>query len=218
MAADTEILLTTLGTGTLSGTTGTITTGPDSVTLTGVQYTLAESITLTAEVTSGDVLETSLASSFIAVGHGPASQFVISTQPSPSSTISVPFVVQPVVQIMDAFDNLVTTGADATATVDISLSTGTGALGGTTSVAAVGGEAVFTDLSIDEYGTDKVLTATATLSVPGVVTADTSPAFAIVRDPAEQPLRWAIDMAGDWSTTTLWKTATHEDVTAIPTY
>lgn len=217
VAADTEILLTTLSPGTLSGNTGTITMGTDSVTLTGVQYPLVESIALTAEVTSGDVLESSLASSSIAVGHGAASQFVFSTQPSPSSTNSVPFAVQPVLQIMDAFGNLVTTGADATATVDISLSTGSGTLGGTTSVAAVGGEADFTDLFIDDFGTDKVLTASVTLSGPGLVTTDTSPAFEIVRDPVEQPLRWALDMAGDWSTTTLWKTASAADVTAIPT-
>ncbi|MGJ8654762.1 MAG: beta strand repeat-containing protein [Opitutaceae bacterium] len=217
VAADTEILLTTLSSGILSGNTGTITMGTDSVTLTGVQYDQVESIALTAEVTTGDVLETSLASSSIAVGHGPASQFVFSTQPSSSSTISVPFATQPVVQIMDAFGNLVTTGADATATVTISLSTGTGTLGGTTSVAAVDGQADFTDLFIDDFGTDKVLTASVTLTGPGLVTTDTSPAFEIVRDPAEQPLRWAIDMTGVWDTNTLWKTASAADVTAIPT-
>ncbi|MFC7338710.1 beta strand repeat-containing protein [Haloferula chungangensis] len=217
VTADTDISLTALGHGSLSGNTATIPMGSDSVTLSGVQYTKVESITLTAHVISGDVLEDSVASSVVAVEPAAASQLVFTRQPSPASTISVPFASQPVVQILDAFGNLITSGADASATVEMNLSSGTGNLGGTTSVAAVDGQADFSDLSIDDFGTDKVLTATATLSGPGVVAVDTSPAFAIIRDPAEQPLRWAIDMSGDWDTTTLWKDTFGNDVVAIST-
>ena len=56
--------------------------------------------------------------------------------------------------IRDAFDNLVTTGGDATVSVALTLTSGTGTLGGTTSMNAVAGIADFAGmgLNIDELG------------------------------------------------------------------
>jgi len=208
VTADTGILLTASGAGTLSGNTATITAGQTNITLTTVQYTKAETITLTASRTSGDVMDTSGASSAFTVAPGAASQLVFSTQPSANNTNSVPFATQPVVQIKDALGNVVTNGADATATVALTLTTGTGTLGGTSSMAAVAGEANFAGkgLNINAPGTNKVLTATATLSGPGAVATTTSPAFAVIRNSATLPLRWAASGSGDWDLSTAnWK-------------
>jgi hypothetical protein len=160
---DTEISLAASGSGTLTGNIGTIPAGQNSVTLNFVQYTAAESITLTASRTSGDSLAPSAASSSIVIDPAAASQLVFTTQPSASTESGVPFATQPVVQVQDTFGNLVTTGVDSTATVTLTLTTGTGTLGGTTSMNAVAGVADFAGmgLNIDLPGTDKVLTATA---------------------------------------------------------
>ena len=74
MSEDTEIVLTTAdGTGVISGQTATITAGTSSVTLSGVQYAVAENITLVASQTSGDLLVPSAESSTITINAGPAS-------------------------------------------------------------------------------------------------------------------------------------------------
>ncbi|MDB4485676.1 hypothetical protein N9027_00550 [bacterium] len=74
VSQDTEIVLTTAdGTGILSGQTATITTGTNSITLSGVQYTVAEDITLVASQTSGDLLVQSAESSTITINTGAAS-------------------------------------------------------------------------------------------------------------------------------------------------
>ena len=64
--------------------------------------------------------------------------------------------------------------------ITLSLSSGTGQLLGTTTVAAVAGIATFTDLAIDKVGADKILTATS-----GVFTAK-SAVFAITPGAASQ--------------------------------
>ena len=177
---DTGVSLSASGSGSLSGNTATILNGNSSVTLSTVQYTKAESITLTAERTSGDALDTSAPSSSITVDPGAASKLEFSTQPSASTVATVPFATQPVVRILDANDNLVTTGADSTVNVALTLTTGTGSLGGTASMNAVAGVADFVGkgLNINQVGTDKVLTATATVGA-GTVDTTTSPALTI---------------------------------------
>jgi autotransporter-associated beta strand protein len=173
---DTSVSLAASGTGTLSGNTAIIPSGQNSVTLNSAQYTKAEAVTFTASRTSGDQLDTSVASASVTVDSAAASQIVFTTQPSASTPLNTPFATQPVVQIRDAFGNLVTTGGDATANVSLTLTTGTGTLGGTTSINAVGGVADFVGqgLNINQAGTDKVLTATATIGA-GAVTAVTNP-------------------------------------------
>ncbi|HTE30655.1 MAG TPA: T9SS type A sorting domain-containing protein [Chryseolinea sp.] len=76
---------------------------------------------------------------------GQATQVVITTQPDPGSGHGTPMSVQPVVEIRDASDLLVTT---STAQVEIVIASGTGgSLGGTTRINAVNGIATFTDLT-----------------------------------------------------------------------
>jgi len=71
--------------------------------------------------------------------------------------------------------------------VALTLTTGTGTLGGTTSMNAVAGVADFTGkgLNINLVGADKVLTATATVAA-GTMTTTTSPAFGITPGAASQ--------------------------------
>ena len=72
----TGVLLASSGSGTLSGKTGTINAGANSVTLTSVQDPKAETITLTASSTSGDNLSTSAASPSIQVNAGKTNQSI----------------------------------------------------------------------------------------------------------------------------------------------
>jgi len=91
---------------------------------------------------------------------GVATHLVWSTQPS-SAQQGVAFATQPVITVKDASGATVTTGADATAVITISLLTGTGVLAGTVSMAAVAGVADFTGkgLNVSLYG-NKTLRAT----------------------------------------------------------
>ena len=124
---------------------------------------------------------------YVTVAAKTASQLVFTTQPSASTVAGVAFAQQPVVKIEDQYNNMVTSGADATKSVALTLTTGTGTLGGTTSMNAVAGVADFTGkgLNINLVGADKVLTATATVAA-GTMTTTTSPAFGITPGAASQ--------------------------------
>ncbi|MFC7338783.1 autotransporter-associated beta strand repeat-containing protein [Haloferula chungangensis] len=80
----TEISLSASGAGTISGNTITIGTGQSTATLNSVQYTKAESITLTALQTSGEPLVSSQASESIDILAGPATKLTIETEPDGS--------------------------------------------------------------------------------------------------------------------------------------
>ena len=88
-----------------------------------------------------------------------ASQLVFSTQPGGGTAHAV-WGTQPVVQVRDIYGNVVTSGADSTVNIVLTLSTGSGTLAGTATLAAVAGQAAFTNLYIDSAGSKK-LTATA---------------------------------------------------------
>ncbi len=75
----------------------------------------------------------------------------ISAQPA-GSVSGAALTTQPVVQVLDDAGLVVTTGSDATVTVATSIATGTGTLGGTTSVNAASGVATFTNLAISGSG------------------------------------------------------------------
>ena len=76
---------------------------------------------------------------------GAAAALSIATQPAAGASQSgVALATQPVVRIVDAFGNLTASTANVTAT----LTSGTGTLGGTVTVAAVAGVATFTNLAI----------------------------------------------------------------------
>jgi hypothetical protein len=135
-------------------------------------------------LTVSDGALTGATSNQFTVNAAGASQLVVTMQPSASTVAGVAFAQQPVVKIEDAYGNVVTTGADSTASVALTMTTGTGTLGGTTSMNAVNGVADFTGkgLNINLVGTDKVLTATATVTA-GTKTTTTGPAFAITLPP-----------------------------------
>ncbi|UYL09156.1 Ig-like domain-containing protein [Bdellovibrio sp. SKB1291214] len=150
---------TTVNWSTTAGTLGSASStsnssGLASNTLTLSSTTGAHTVTATVDGTAFSTTFTETAT------NGPASQLSFSTQPVGGVTPGTALATQPVVRILDASGNLVTTGADATATVSLSLTTGTGALGGTTSLSAVGGVATFTNVNATVYGTGKVMTAT----------------------------------------------------------
>ncbi len=90
---------------------------------------------------------------------GAGAQLVITTQPSTNAVAGVAFTQQPVVEIRDQFGNLVTT--DNTTVVTATRGTGTTALQGTTSVAAVGGVVTFSDLSYNTAETITIVFSTA---------------------------------------------------------
>jgi hypothetical protein len=172
--------------GTLSGTTTVaVNTGTGVATFSGLSINkIGTGYTLTATGSTVDTTAGTIVSSGFNVTVGAASQLVFTTQPSASTVAGVAFAQQPVVTIEDAGGNTVTSGADSTVSVGLTLTTGTGALGGTALINAVNGVADFTGkgLSINYVGTDKVLTATATVTA-GTRTTTTSPAFAITLPP-----------------------------------
>jgi hypothetical protein len=75
----------------------------------------------------------------------------IQTEPPPTATAGQPFNPQPVVFIEDQYGNLLT--SDFTTQVIASLASGTGPLQGTTTVTAVGGMAVFSNLADNQIET-----------------------------------------------------------------
>ena len=142
-------------------------------------------VTLTGTDGVSSTSDTGGSGASLTVSAAAANHLAFTTQPSASTVAGVAFATQPVVKIEDPYDNVVTTGTDSTASVDLTLTTGTGTLGGTVSMTAVNGVADFAvkGLGINKVGINKVLTAAATLSEPGAVTATTSPAFVITLPP-----------------------------------
>jgi hypothetical protein len=94
----------------------------------------------------------STVSSKIDVTAGPPSQLSITTQPSASATAGVVFTQQPVIQLLDADGNTVSQSGVAI-TAAINTATGSGTLGGTTTVTTSGsGVATFSGLKISKTG------------------------------------------------------------------
>ncbi len=131
-------------------------TNASGVFTTNFTSTLAESKSFTISLPSA--LNT--LSSTVVFSPGAASKLVFTTQPATTAGASAPFTTQPVVEILDTYDNRITSGVDSTANITMTLSAGSGALGGTTVVAAIGGVATFSNLSIDTIGSGKKLLAT----------------------------------------------------------
>jgi uncharacterized protein (TIGR02145 family) len=101
---------------------------------------------------------------------GPASNAMITTEPS-GAAAGTAFATQPVVRITDASGNTVTT---STVNVVASIASGSGTLGGTTTVAAVNGVATFTNLVLSGATGNFTLAFT-----PTSLTAATSNSFAL---------------------------------------
>ena len=179
-----------IGNNTVTGFTGTVAySGTAGITGTSAAFSLGQltSVSVTP-IRSGSGMtfivagSTKTGTATFDVNPGAASKLVFTTQPSTSTVAGVAFAQQAVVKIEDASGNVVTSGTDSTVSVTLTLSTGTGILGGTVTMNAVAGVADFSGkgLNINQVGSDKVLTATATVAA-GTKTTTTSPALAITK-------------------------------------
>jgi hypothetical protein len=145
------------GSGVLSGTT-TVTSSNGVATFTDLVITGSGSHTL-AYASPGLVSAASPPFTVI----GPPAQLALTTHPSGAAS-GTPLSSQPVVQVRDASNNLV---ASSAAMVTASISSGSGALSGTTTITAVGGVATFTDLVITGTGPHALQFASA--GIQGVI-------------------------------------------------
>lgn len=119
---------------------------------------------------SGDGSHVGAYSTDTAVGFGPANKIAFITQPTNSVKNAI-LTTSPVIEVRDAFDNRVQSATN-TITMSIVNNPGSATLGGTTSKAASGGQATFSDLTINQYGTSYTIAASAS-----GVTSATSSAF-----------------------------------------
>jgi autotransporter-associated beta strand protein len=150
VTATTGFTLTTNGNaGTIGGTTtGSITAGSNSVTVSGV--TLSSSgtgVTLTATQTSGDALTAGTSATFSVLAA--ASQLAFGTSPPATGSVGVnltSFTVE-ARRPDNSVDNTYT------GNITISKASGSGTLSGTTSVAAVAGVATFSTLQLSAADT-----------------------------------------------------------------
>lgn len=147
-------LALTAGTGALTGTV-TATAVAGLATFSGLRVDLVGTNKVLTASSSG---LTSGASNNFTITPGTANKLGFTTQPGGGIAGAV-WAQQPVVQILDAAGNLVTS---STATVTLTLTTGTGTVTGTRVLAAVGGVATYSGLSLNLVGTNKILTASAT--------------------------------------------------------
>jgi hypothetical protein len=102
--------------------------------------------------------------------------YSLSFQTQPSEATKGNAVKPPItVEILDSKGAKVTTGPDSAAAVTLALASGSGTLGGTLTVSAVGGVATFSDISIAQPG-QYTIKATS----PSIETPVTSSSFAVV--------------------------------------
>jgi hypothetical protein len=166
----------TSGSGPLQGTTSVdlgTSAGKGIATYSGLRIDVTGSNKqLTATSTNG---LPSVPSTVFAVAPAAASKLVIATQPSATATAGVAFAQQPVIWIEDAYNNV---RSNDTLTVTATRSAGAGTLQGTTSMAAVGGVARFTNLA------HTVATNITIQFASGTLTAATSSAIAVSVGPS----------------------------------
>ena len=176
--ADTEPAPAALATGTRTFTVLNTTSGAQTVTASALGFASNVSTSFT-------------------VNNAPATQLAITTQPA--AILEAGSEIAPVVEIRDTYGNIVTFGADATANVTMSLFSGTGALAGTLTKAAVAGVADFTGLGAyaNLIGAKVIrLTKASTAGVGGVgaLVVNTN-SFTVVHGPAAV-LAWTIHRIG----------------------
>jgi uncharacterized repeat protein (TIGR01451 family) len=136
--------------------TGTLSSsGSGSVTITD---NVAETVTVTGNAT-GDTEAVANVDDNVTFSAGAATQVAFSVQPS-SAQAGVALAPAIKVQVQDASGNRVTSATD-TITLAIGTNPTSGALGGTLTVAAIGGEATFSNLTISRVGDGYTLTSSA---------------------------------------------------------
>ena len=167
----------TAGGGTLSAATGTTdANGRASSTLT-IGSTGTNTVTATAAGVATPATFNATGATPPPTGPGPVAQLVFLTQPS-TVTAGVPFTTAPVVQAQDVNGVPVTTFT-GTVTIAIGTNPGGSTLGGTLSVAAVSGNATFSNLRFNRIGAGYTIVASSS-PLPPV----TSAAFTVVAAPA----------------------------------
>src|SRR5262249_55688258 len=155
------------GTLTVAAASGVATFSTLSINKTGTGYTLTAADGSLTGATSGTFNITPAAAHHLAFGAQPTTT-VAGVAISPAVTV----------RVLDQFDNLVT-GDSSNVTVAIGTNPGSGTLSGTTTVAASGGIATFSTLSINKTGVGYTLTAAdASLSGATSGTFDITPAAA----------------------------------------
>ncbi len=170
-------LVVMYGRAALSGT-ATVKAVNGVATFTGVSMNKAGSKYALLATGDGLVPDTS---SLFEIVPGPATKLVFAVQPDEAIAGSE-FNVQPVVEVEDVYDNIVTS-SKALVNVGITPNSGTpgAVLSGTTKVSAANGEADFADLSVDKAGPGYTLTATS----DNLASAVSSP-FDVSRAPASK--------------------------------
>jgi len=132
------------GTGSFSGTTTRTTDGAGHATFTGLAVNGTAGPGYSLDFTAGALSATS---NPFTVTVGQATKLVITVQPGGSTTSGALLAPQPEVEIRDSGNNLVTSST-APVTAVLVAGTGTGTLGTTLTVNAVGGIVTFADLAI----------------------------------------------------------------------
>jgi hypothetical protein len=162
LAAYTDATCSTLASGgTLSS--ASIAAVGGVATFVGVDYTKVSTVYLKA--TSGS--HTSACSNAVSITAGAAAQVAFTTQPSTTATASTDFATQPVVEVQDAFGNLITTSAAVITLTAYTNSTCTVAAGGTLnggSATASSGVATFSGVDYSANGTIFLRASTGALT------------------------------------------------------
>lgn len=164
--------------GTLLGTNTAVTTNGVAY-FSGLNFDAAGSYAITA-TSSG--LTAANSASITVGGVATATRLEFSQQPSTSGT--APNTLNTVV--VRAVDAGGTVDASFTGTITITLTTGTGTIGGTTSLAATAGVATFSGLTVSQPGIGKQLTASAS-----ALTSTTSNTFDVYNVSSGRSLRFS---------------------------
>ncbi|MCA2958819.1 MAG: hypothetical protein IOD12_01110, partial [Silvanigrellales bacterium] len=143
----------TPATGNLNANTNPLTASSGVATFAGTRYSKAGTVHFKATATGF----TSTCSNPVSVSPGAAHKVAYATQPSSLSQSGVAFPAQPILEIRDAQENVLTTATNDITIAAFTNSTCTtgasGTLSGTTTVSAVAGIAAFTDLSYSKAET-----------------------------------------------------------------
>ncbi|MEZ4814203.1 MAG: hypothetical protein R3A80_03225 [Bdellovibrionota bacterium] len=152
----------------------------DSATGTWSEVTLSGTPTSTSTTITGET-DLGAGNSEYAIAHRLATQVVFTQEPT-TATAGVAISPTITVQLQDSNGTLVTTATNTvTLAIDNNPGSPPGTLSGTLSVAAVGGIATFSDISIDKAGTGYTLNASST-----GLTGNTSASFDINAGSASQ--------------------------------
>lgn len=165
IVAYTDASCTVASTATINATTNPLSASSGLATFSGVDHTKAEVIYIGASAAG----LTSACSSAVTISAAAASKLAFSTQPSTTATANTDFVQQPVVQVRDAYDNLITGATNSILlepfTDNICTVASTGTLSATTNpLSATAGVSTFGGVKHDKAEVIYVKASTAGLT------------------------------------------------------